>query len=792
MSTAVEAMWTLEPGAELIVSGAAWRIQSCLPHLGRVTLVNDDGESWKTSVSELIHRPDCRPSTRTRTDLPAADRGRQPKSMDDLEPVQRTIVMLRLEHLREVETGYRSGDPLAALPHEPRPQYDPDTTTLTQRRLAKVQELRRAAAEAPTQAKVNGLHRVSLRTLVRWDTGRGKYGPVGVADDRWLREATGHQISPELREALYAVYAEAQHRSKLTMREKERLIRQYMREVFGSENAKSADEQHGQIPGYDTLRAIWREWFGSNGARQRYARSAAKAKGYATGRHVVVHRPGQVVALDTTVLPVKVLENVFGDPVSVYLTLALDVYTRSIVAFRLSLVSDTSMDVAMVLRDMMMPLPMRPDWGQDMEWAYPGVPGTVVADFAGHEVAGLPFFAPETVTTDHGAVYRNHHLVEVQRVIKANIKPSRVLRPTDKWSVERTFGAIQSLVFGILPGYQGVDTADRGVDPEGDACLTMAELEHLIATWIVKVWQNRRFDSYAPSWDPGGAHSPNSLFAAAMAQGGFALRIPSAELYYQLLPRHKVMIHGKRGVKIKNLWYDGDALDPYRGELSRRGGRHKNRYVIHRDPRDPCFVFFQDPRTHDWHTLRWTGLPDEGKVPAFSDARVREAMRELRRRGLAPKADTELLPVLLELIGKNVPVDQWPTQLSKKERTEHAREVAQAAAAAADRPTGATAKKKAKQEAMPSPVVAVPTARAGSGDGKVVPLRWKERAQQGEDAVTRERRRRREAAVPEQPAPPQDLSERLRASSFMALPDDDFDDEEPGQPTARTEEEASQ
>ena len=58
--------------------------------------------------------------------------------------------------------------------------------------------------------------------------------------------------------------------------------------------------------------------------------------------------------------------------------------------------------------------------------------------------------------------------------------------------------------------------------------------------------------------------------------------------------------------------------------------------------------------------------------------------------------------------------------------------------------------------------------------------------------MTRERRRRREAAVPEQPAPPQDLSERLRASSFMALPDDDFDDEEPGQPTARTEEEASQ
>lgn len=776
----MESMWNLEPGAELIISGSAWRIQSCQPHLGRVTLTNDDGVTWMTSLSELMHRSDCRPSTRTRTDLPAADRARQPKAMDDLEEHERTIVMLRMEHLREVETGFRSGDPLDALPHEPRPQYDPGTTTLTGRRLAKVQELRKAAAEFPAQAKANGLHQTSLRTLVRWDTARVKYGPIGVADDRWLREATGHTISPELREALFAVYAESsERRSKLTMRDKERLIHQYLREMSGSADAEPTDGEAAdaepaetpglKVPNYDTLRAIWKEWFGSNGARQRYARSAAKAKQYATGRHIVVYRPGQVVALDSTVLPVKVLDDVFSDPVSVYLTLALDVYTRSIAAFRLSLVSDKSIDVAMVLRDMMMPLPMRPDWGKAVEWAYPGVPHTVVAEFAGYEVAGLPFFPPETVTTDHGSVYRNHHLVEVQRVIKANIKPSRVLRPTDKHSVERTFGAIRSLLFALLLGYQGTDVADRGAHPEADACLTVTEMEHLIATWVVKIWQNRRFGSYAPSWDPRGDHSPNSLFAAAMSQGGFALRIPPAELYYQLLPRHNVMIHGKRGVKIKNLWYDGDALDPYRGELSRRGGRHKNRYVIHRDPRDPCFVFFQDPRTHDWHTLRWTGLPEEGEVPAFSDARVREAMRELRRRGLAPKADTELLPMLLKLIGGNIPVEQWPTQLSKKKRTEHAREVAQAAAAAADRPADATKK------APPPKPVAVPAARAGAHDSKVVPLRPMERAQQVHDAVNSERQRRREAAVPDQPAPPPDLSERLRASSLLALPDDDDD-----------------
>jgi hypothetical protein len=37
---------------------------------------------------------------------------------------------------------------------------------------------------------------------------------------------------------------------------------------------------------------------------------------------VVIVRPGQVVALDTTPLPVKVLDDVFGTPISVHLTVA--------------------------------------------------------------------------------------------------------------------------------------------------------------------------------------------------------------------------------------------------------------------------------------------------------------------------------------------------------------------------------------------------------------------------------------------------------------------------------------
>ena len=61
----------------------------------------------------------------------------------------------------------------------------------------------------------------------------------------------------------------------------------------------------------------------------------------------------------------------------------------------------------------------------------------------------------------------------------------------DKHAIERAFGAIQSLLFEFLPGYQGVDVADRGADPEADAVLTLAEMEHLIASWSVWAFTDR-------------------------------------------------------------------------------------------------------------------------------------------------------------------------------------------------------------------------------------------------------------------------------------------------------------
>ncbi|MEV6106685.1 transposase [Streptomyces sp. NPDC051940] len=734
----------LSPGSVLVLDEAQWTVELHEPHLGHVQLVAADGVRQRVSYRFLVNHPRCRTSSQSKGAW--VDRGRQPATMRDLTAEQLKIVKLRFAHLMELNCGYRSGDADKPAPGEPKPQYDPDRTTLGERRAAKVAEL---AALNPEEAQMLGLANVGVRTLERWEGKRQRFGLIGCADGRWLREGGGHpSISEEVRQAILAVREETRHRSRVNGRTRATMIRRYIGETFDDPDAI-------EVPSYHTLRRVWHEWFGSGGARQRYERSAdlPRKNGY-----VVVIRPGQVVALDTTILPVMVREHVFGEPVRVHLTLALDVYTHSICAFRLTLVSDTSVDVAMVLRDVMLPLPMRPEWPQEMEWPYPGLPAAVVAQFAGHPVAGLPFFSPETVTADHGAVYRNHHLVEVQEAIGCRVLPARVLRPTDKQAVERVFRSIRSLLFEHLPGYTGVDAADRGAAPEDDATLSIDAMESLIARWVVQVWQNRRLGDYAPSWDPDGDHSPNSLFASSFGQVGFPMEIPSPELYYRFLPEHRVRrIHGHRGVKIKGLWYWDEVLEPFEHQQSTRGGARKHTWVIRREPRDRRTVFFQHPLTHEWHPLRWTGMPPEGEVPAFGDLRAEELLATVRQAGLKPRTDAELLPILLELMGTHDPVAKWPTQMTKTQRTQLAREVGQGKAAARDRPrtTG--------RAPQPLPRAAGESAARTAAET---------RAQETALSLEAHRRRRRNEVAMSPPGLPTELGSSYRTRNLFALPND--------------------
>ncbi|MDT0610869.1 hypothetical protein [Streptomyces lancefieldiae] len=153
-----------------------------------------------------------------------------------------------------------------------------------------------------------------------------------------------------------------------------------------------------------------------------------------------------------------------------------------------------------------------------------------------------------------------------------------------------------------------------------------------------------------------------------------------------------------------------------------------------------------------WHVLRWTGLPPQGEVPAFSDKTVEALMADVRLRKLKVLSDSELLPALLQILRSAAPVDQWPTQMTRKEKVSRSRLASQGRAAASDRPP-ATA---------PAAGETSPYADAQEPAGPS----WPREARTVQAAVDADLRRRRED-LEQPPKAPQLLDDALRQRSLF-------------------------
>ena len=64
-----------------------------------------------------------------------------------------------------------------------------------------------------------------------------------------------------------------------------------------------------------------------------------------------------------------------------------------------------------------------------------------------------------------------------------------------KHAVERAFGALRSLLFEQLPGYTGVDVADRAV-------WSLPDLQELLDEWIICGWQSRPHEGLRHPFTP--------------------------------------------------------------------------------------------------------------------------------------------------------------------------------------------------------------------------------------------------------------------------------------------------
>lgn len=564
------------------------------------------------------------------------------------------------EHLNEIITGYRSGNPDKPRRSEPKPEYDPESTTLSGRLANKAVEL--------------GVSEVSLwKSKQRYESS----GLYGLVDKRHIRSRTGlDRLDPRLREAILVVLDDLTYESNATYQRIIRKVKAKLDMDYGEEAVA--------LPSRATLYRVLEQLTRGRGTfSSAKGRRSIANRPTPTYRRFKATRPGEVVLLDTTSLDVFALDPITLKWASLELTLALDLYTRSILAWRFTHRGTKGVDAALLLRDIINPTPLRDGWPDSARWPYHGIPEQIVLNaFGGDSVAGKPLVDPETVVVDHGRIYESEVFLSACKKLGISIQSARPYAPTDKAQVERMFRTIRESLLENLPGYKGPDVFSRGTaeNVEGAAFYFVDEIEAIFAEWVVRYWQQRPHKGLNLPGAPNQRMSPNEMYDQGLAAAGFLFVPPTQDLYYELLPIEWRMIH-HYGVEVHGLTYDGDALNEYRNQNSSYGGMRRGKWPIRYDTRDRSRVFFQNPRDGDWHELLWADAPPEITARPFSDVMVSHAKKLLLARLGEPGDGGELADVLTEMFTR---VDREKT-VDAAERRAIARSIADAGLLSRDR-----------------------------------------------------------------------------------------------------------
>ena len=610
-------------GSRILYDGENWTVYGFGG--ADIKLRSSRGKITLIAVNELVNSQDFKLLGDKAGVIPSDNNTTFPDNVP--EEVLRKAQKL-LEHLNEIETGYRSGNITTALTIEPKAEYDVSERTLNQRVESKARELA-----------------IGVRTLWKFKALYKSYGIYGLCDQRAVRSKQS-RIDPRIISALNETVIAIADLSTVTKQSIVRRAIKLLRERY-------PDEQIS-FPSTATLnRLIDQETKGKSVFGSAKGRRSIYNRPPTTYRQFSATRPGEMVLIDTTSFDAFAMNPVTFEWIQIQLTIALDLATRSIVGWRFTPVSTKAVDATLLLYDVIRPKPMRKGWPESARWSYVGIPEHIVIELARNNVedgvANIPILRPDTVVVDHGKIFISQAFKDACVRIGTSLQLARPYTPTDKSHVERIFKTIRENFVMELPGYKGPDIFSRGKNPGAEAYFFLDEIDAEFAEWVATWYQTRYHDGLDLPGLPHLNISPNNMYSEGMGRAGFVHVVTDENMYYELLPTAWRTIQ-HYGVELNGLRYDGDILNDFRNKKSEYTGENKDKWPIRYDPRDLSQAFFFDSQTYRWHVLHW--LHSEGDTRPFNEATVGYAKSLVITRQGNPKNSDELAEMLNQLIDR--------------------------------------------------------------------------------------------------------------------------------------------
>lgn len=348
-------------------------------------------------------------------------------------------------------------------------------------------------------------------------------------------------------------------------------------------------------PSSNTIRTRIRRLRSEEVLRKREGREAARRLEAAGGQFPPVSRLLEVIQIDHTPVDLIVVDPFSRQPIGrSYLTLGIDVYSRCITGFCLTLEPPSAVSVGLCLAHGAM---------EKQTWL------TRLGVAASWPIQGKPL----VLHVDNGEEFHSEALRRGCEVHGITLQYRPPGEPHFGGTIERVLGTLMRMVHE-LPGTTFSNPRERGAyDSEREAVFTLAELEKWFALAITGL--------YHGSLHTGIGEAPLARWKKGVDESGEPQPVRDFKAFLvDFLPVLKRHIH-RQGFVIDHIWYFSNALRPW---IAERDQGYV--FLIRRDPRDISRIWVLHPKEHRYLEVPYRTM----SYPAVTWWEHQQALARLR------------------------------------------------------------------------------------------------------------------------------------------------------------------
>lgn len=318
--------------------------------------------------------------------------------------------------------------------------------------------------------------------------------------------------------------------------------------------------------------------------------------------------PLDVIQIDHTPMDIIIVDEEYRQSIGrPYLTIAIDVYSRMIMGYYISLEAPSYFSVSQCLTNMLLPKEkyLR-EYEVEGNWNIWGI--------------------PREIHLDNAQEFKGYELQRVCEEIGISIQWRPVARPQFGGHIERLIGTSMKEVHTI-PGTTFSNIQQRGdYNSEKESALTLYELEQWMCEFVVNVYHKRIHNTINMS--PERKYEIGIFGNDENIGKGLPEKIENEDyLKISLLPSIERTIQ-QHGVVIEKIQYYENSLRRWIKAKDEKGNARK--FLFKYDPRDISQIWFFDPDIKDFFIIPYKNLT----YPAISQWELKAIKRYLDEKNI--------------------------------------------------------------------------------------------------------------------------------------------------------------